>query len=206
MTATSATASKKYDFPFEFSPDSKQDRDFLNRLEFISGLKEILTIRQVHALEHATVWVLSELANSGTARASNESIGGMSTPQGFYLYGAVDPSQLDRAVETALQRITSGEWDLAVHPRCGTNLSVAMTLTAGLAVGISMLLPPKPIEQLLGLGIAVTAATQVAPELGILTQKYLTTAIPFNLRVINISVTKDLWGHTAHFVQVSWID
>ena len=206
MTTTNTTASGKYYFPFEFSPDSQQDRDFLNQLEFIPALKEILTIRQVHALEHATVWVLSELADSGTAKASNESIGGMSTSQGFYLYGAVDPFQLDRAVEIALQRITSGEWDLAVHPRCGTNLSVAMSLTAGLALGISIFLPPRPIEQLLGLGIAVTAARQLAPELGILTQKYLTTAIPFNLRVINISITKDLWGHTAHFVQVSWID
>lgn len=206
MTVTSPTASGKYHFPFQFSPNSKQDRDLLNQLEFLPSLKEILTIRQVHGLEHATVWVLSELANSGTTKASNESIGGMSTPQGFYLYGAINLSQLNQAVEKALQRITSGEWDLAVHPRCGTNLSVAMTLTAGLALGVNMLLPPRPIEQLLGFVIAVTAATQLAPGLGDLAQKYLTTAIPFNLRVINISLTKDLWGHTAHFVQVSWIN
>ncbi len=206
MTTTTSTSSVNNQFPFNFSPHPTQDSDFLKQLEFFPGLKEILTIRQVHALEHATVWVLSELANSGTATASNESIGGMSTPQGFYLYGAVNPSQLDRAVQTALQRITPGEWNLAVHPRCGTNLSVAMTLTAGFALGINMLLPPKPIEQLLGLGIAATAATQLAPELGSLAQKYLTTAIPFNLRVIDISMTQDLWGRPAHFVQISWLN
>ena len=206
MTANSSTFSDNYQFPFDFSPNNQQDTDLLKQLEFIPGLKEILTIRQVHALELATVWVLSELANSESAKLSNESIGGMSTPQGFYLYGAVNPAQLNQAVETALQRITSGEWTLAVHPRCGTNLSVAMTLTAGLALGINMLLPRRPIEQLLGFGMAVTAATQIAPELGSLAQKYLTTSVPFNLRVVNISVTEDLWGRPAHFIQISWIN
>ncbi|NES68602.1 MAG: hypothetical protein F6K24_26925 [Okeania sp. SIO2D1] len=206
MTASTSTSSGNQQFPFNFAPHATQDSDFLQQLEFIPGLKEILTIRQVHALEHATVWVLSELANSGNSTSYDESIGGMSTPQGFYLYGSVNPSQLEQAVEVALQRITSGEWNLAVHPRCGTNLSVAMTLTLGLTLGINALMPRKPIEQLLGFGIAATAAFQVAPELGNLAQKYLTTAIPFNLRVVNISVTQDLWGRPAHFVQVSWLN
>ncbi|MDJ0553742.1 MAG: DUF6391 domain-containing protein [Microcoleaceae cyanobacterium MO_207.B10] len=206
MTATASTSSGTNNFPFDFSPHATQDSDFLRQLEFVPGLKEILTIRQVHALEHATVWVLSDLENSGTTTDSNESIGGMSTRQGFYLYGSVNPARLQQAVETALQRITSGEWNLAVHPRCGTNLSVAMTLTAGLAMGINLLLPRKPIEQLLGFGVAVTAATQLAPELGSFAQKYITTAIPFNLRLINISATQDLWGRPTHFVQLSWIN
>ncbi|MGB3507728.1 MAG: DUF6391 domain-containing protein [Microcoleaceae cyanobacterium] len=213
MTATASTSSGTNQFPFDFSPYATQDSDFLRQLEFVPGLKEVLTIRQVHALEHATVWVLSELENSATTTATfhgtslqNESIGGISTPQGFYLYGSVNPAQLQQAVETALQRITSGEWNLAVHPRCGTNLSVAMTLTAGLALGINMLLPRRPIEQLLGIGIAATAATQLAPELGSLAQKYITTAIPFNLRLIDISATEDLWGRPSHFVQLSWIN
>lgn len=206
MTASTSTSFESQQFPLNFSPHPTQDSDFLQQLEFIPGLKEILTIRQVHALEHATVWVLSELANSGNSTSFDESIGGMSTPQGFYLYGSINESQLDEAVEVALQRITSGEWDLAVHPRCGTNLSVAMTLTLGLALGINALMPRKPMEQLLGFGIAATAAIQVAPELGNLAQKYLTTAIPFNLRVVNISVTQDLWGRPAHFVQVSWLN
>jgi hypothetical protein len=206
MTATTSTSSGTNQFAFDFSPHATQDSDILRQLEFVPGLKEVLTIRQVHALEHATVWVLSELGNSVTRAVSNESIGGMSTPQGFYLYGSFNPAHLQQAVETALQRITSGEWNLAVHPRCGTNLSVAMTLTAGLALGINLLLPRRPIEQLLGFGIAATAAIQLAPELGSFAQKYLTTAIPFNLRVVDISVTQDLWSRPTHFVQVSWIN
>ena len=134
----------------------------------------------------------------------NELLGGLSTDQGFYIYGEVNKMNLQRAVRLALQRLKSGEWDLAVHPRCGTNLSVGMLLTFGLAVSFHLILPKEPIGQILGLGAAATAATQLAPELGILTQRYITTAIPFNLEVVDITVTQDVWGRTAHFVQVRW--
>jgi Domain of unknown function (DUF6391) len=130
----------------------------------------------------------------------------MSTDQGFYLYGHVNTSQLRQAVQSALQRISSGEWDLAVHPRCGTNLSVAMLLTAGFAVGINLVLPRGPILQLLGLGAAATAAAQLAPDVGALAQRYVTTAIPFNLSVVDISAIHDFWGREAHFVRLRWVE
>ena len=187
-----------------------QDADLIKQLPFIPGLKEILMLRQVHALEHASVWVLSESESSGNTSASkaalvdNELLGGLSTDQGFYIYGEVNKMNLQCAVRLALQRLRSGEWDLAVHPRCGTNLSVGMLLTFGLAVSFHLILPKEPIGQILGLGAAATAATQLAPELGMLTQRYITTAIPFNLEVADITVTQDVWGRTAHFVQVRW--
>ena len=187
-----------------------QDADLIKQLPFIPGLKEILMLRQVHALEHASVWVLGESESSGntsafkTALVDNELLGGLSTDRGFYIYGEVNKMNLQRAVRLALQRLKSGEWDLAVHPRCGTNLSVGMLLTFGLAVGFHLILPKEPIGQILGLGAAATAATQLAPELGMLTQRYITTAIPFNLEVVDITVTQDVWGRTAHFVQVRW--
>ncbi len=79
-----------------------------------------------------------------------------------------------------------------------------MLLTFGLTVGMHLLLPRTPIEQILGLGVAATAAAQLTPELGILAQRYITTAIPFNLKIVDITVTQDWWGRTAHFVQVRW--
>jgi Domain of unknown function (DUF6391) len=199
-------------FNFDFvAPQPTQDTELLQQLAFIPGLKEILTLRQVHALEHATVWVLSEARNprlsrgvSSNFQVDNELLGGLSTDQGFYLYGEVNISDLRRAVTVALQRLKEGEWDLAVHPRCGTNMSVAMLLTAGLAVGMHLVLPRGPIEQLFGLGFAATTAAELAPNVGALAQRYLTTSIPFNLGIENITMTHDVWGREAHFVKVNW--
>ncbi|MBZ8181153.1 DUF6391 domain-containing protein [Oscillatoria salina] len=196
----------------EPTPQPNQDSDLLAKFNFVPGLKEILLLRQVHALEHATVWVLSETAQSNFSSAGSksstaiddESLGGLSTEAGFYLYGQVNPAHLRRAVMTALNRLRAGEWDLALHPRCGTNLSVAIALTAAI-FGTNVLLSPRePLEQLIGLGVATTTVSQLAPDLGTLAQKYLTTSIPFNLAVEDIYETYDFWGHPAYFVQVRW--
>ncbi len=213
MTSTASAQTENFWGVDFVAPHPRQDADLLQQLPFVPGLKELLTLRQVHALEHATVWVLGERAgipNNGystTARQlENVTLGGLSTDQGFYLYGQLNLPDLRRAVPLALQRLTRGEWDLAVHPRCGTNLSVGMFLTAGLALGAHLLLPRGPIEQLVGLGLATAMATQLAPDVGSLAQKYLTTAIPFNLAIEDITATSDIWGRPAHFVQVRWKD
>ncbi|TAE59122.1 MAG: hypothetical protein EAZ87_10875 [Nostocales cyanobacterium] len=201
-------------FNFDWiSPKPDQDTDLLKQLSFIPGLQEILTLRQVHALEHATVWVLGETKNTYSSprhptnvQFDNESLSGLSTEQGFFLYGDVNISHLRRAVTLAKHRLTSGEWDLAIHPRCGTNLSVSMLLTASLAMGVYVMLPFRPIEQLIGLGIAATTASELAPDLGVIAQRYITTSIPFNLSIENIIFTRDAWGKEAHFVKVKWQD
>lgn len=211
MTNTASAHTGNF-WNFDFvAPQPTQDTDLLQQFNFIPGLKEILMLRQVHALEHATVWVLGERSGIGNARYSttahqldNDTLGGLSTDQGFYLYGQVNITDLKRAASIALHRLTEGEWDLAVHPRCGTNLSVGMFLTAGLALGTHLLLPRGPIEQIIGLGLATAAATQLTPDVGTLAQRYLTTAIPFNLAIEDIAATSDIWGRPSHFVQVRW--
>ncbi|MBW4576170.1 MAG: hypothetical protein KME08_12915 [Aphanothece sp. CMT-3BRIN-NPC111] len=214
MTTASASSQTGNFWNFDFTaPAPHQDADLLKQLSFIPGLQEILMLRQVHALEHATVWVLSDAANflgysrSPTApQLDNEQLGGLSTDQGFYLYGQVNAAQLQRAVRIALQRLTNGEWHLAVHPRCGTNLSVGILLTAGLVLSTYLILPRSPIEQIFGLGLAATAATHLTPDLGSLAQRYLTTSIPFNLAIEDITVKPDIWGRSAYFVRVLWQD
>lgn len=204
MTNTASSPTTNFwDFA---APQPTQDADLLNQLNFLPGLKELLMVRQVHALEHATVWVLDERQATTSSPSDKNSLGGLSTDEGFYLYGQVNTTDLKRAVPTALSRLKTGEWDLAVHPRCGTNLSVGMFLTAGLAIGAHLLLPRSPLEQMLGIGIAAATATQLTPDLGTLAQRYLTTSIPFNLAITDISATSDLWGRAAHFVQVRWQD
>jgi len=189
-------------------PQPDQDAELLKQLPFVPGLPELLMMRQVHALEHATVWVLGELQGSWRSPQpeDNHSLGGMSTERGFYLYGQVELPDLKRAVQIALKRLTAGEWDLAVHPRCGTNLSVSLLLTAGVAMGVSCLLPRGPLEQLVGLGIAAATAAHLAPDLGTLAQRYVTTSIPFNLAVATILPVADPFGRPAHFVRVRWVE
>lgn len=202
-------------FPFEFAPQRSQDSDLLRQLNFLPGLKELLMVRQVHALEHATAWVLTESMpprppsppfSLFPTPAEADQVGGMSTSEGFYLYGRFDAFEVRRATRTALQRIVSGEWNLAVHPRCGTNFSVGILLTAGLTIGTSLVLPREPIGQLLGLGAATMTALQIAPELGGWAQKYVTTSIPFNLAIEDVQYLGERQGFPAHFVRVKWIE
>ena len=117
-----------------FYPRQTQDSELLQQLGFIPGVKDFLMLRQVHALEHATVWVLSSLDKSKTPTEDNETIGGLSTEKGFFLYGDINPLKLRQAVRIALTRLQRGDWDLALHPRCGTNSSVAIALTTGMVV------------------------------------------------------------------------
>ena len=192
-----------------FQPQSDRDSQLLEQLGFLPGLKEILMLRQVHALEHATVWMLSDLeqkrqSSEASIHADNETIGGMSTEKGFYLYGEINPLKLKRAVCLALNRLKQGEWDLALHPRCGTNVSVSMLLTTGAILTTYLLLPREPLGQLLGLGFSTTVANWLAPEIGMSVQKYLTTAIPFNLKIREIAETVDNLGRPAHFVSLQW--
>ncbi|MBW4533900.1 MAG: hypothetical protein KME09_08165 [Pleurocapsa minor HA4230-MV1] len=190
-----------------------QDTELLEQFGFIPGLKEFLVIRQVHALEHATVWMLGDAVNSKKTKlstsylsADNETIGGLSTEKGFYLYGEINPLKLRRAVNLALIRLQQGEWNLALHPRCGTNSSVAAMLTAGMAVTAHFALPRSPFHQIMGMGLAAITANYLAPDLGIYVQKYITTAIPFNLKLQKITQIRDKSGKVSYFVKLNWIN
>lgn len=154
-------------------------------------------VRQVHALEHATIWVLAE--------QTQIHLGGASTDRGFFVYGQVDSGDLLRAAHQALRRINQGEERLAVHPRCGTNLSVGVLLTAAMSLSVGMFLPRRPLSQLLGVVAAAFAAAQVAGELGAITQRHLTTSIPRNLEIVGVKTLTDWLGRRSHFVEVSYI-
>jgi hypothetical protein len=78
-------------------------------------------IRQNHALEHATITILSQ-------RVPNLSVSARSSTDGFIVFGDVDLGELRRASEEALSRLQAGEAELAIHPNCGTNLAVGVSL------------------------------------------------------------------------------
>jgi hypothetical protein len=122
--------------------------------------------RQNHALEHATFTILATMdpTLSVSARSNNN---------GFIIFGDVDLGLLRRALDEALARLLAGEAQLAIHPNCGTNL----------AVGVSMM----TIGTLLGMAssnnrtrVASAAASSVAGwmsarPLGEYVQKHFTT-------------------------------
>ncbi len=127
----------------------------------------ISTVRRNHAIEHATVHVL-------TARDPSACLIGRADMTGFNIYGEVSPDALEAAAREALARLQSGESALAIHPRCGTNLVVVGLLTALAAV---FALGRKPsLKKIPDAILATTFAAFVAQPLGLTLQQRVTTS------------------------------
>jgi len=127
----------------------------------------INALRQTHALEHATLTLLSQ-------RYPGVRLAGRSTPGAFIVYGDLPTAAVRQASEEGLARLQAGEHKLAVHPQCGTNLAVGGTL--GLLVPLLGLGARSRLVRwaslLLGLGAAIVAAQ----PLGRLAQQHVTTS------------------------------
>lgn len=89
--------------------------------------------RQHHAIEHATIHVLTSKGRSGT-------LSGISDPMGFTIYGEAETEEVRQAVGNALLRLQAGEHELAIHPNCGTNL-VTTALLATFAATLASIGP-----------------------------------------------------------------
>ena len=88
-------------------------------------------IRQNHALEHATITILGRMIPSLSVSARSSS-------DGFIIFGDVDLGLLHQALDEALKRLQAGEAELAIHPNCGTNLAVGVSLiTLGTLLGMT---------------------------------------------------------------------
>ena len=149
-------------------------------------LSEIISrVRRNHALEHATIHVLTERYQPFSAQ-------GNATLRGFHLniYGDIGIEAVSQAVDEAYDRLQEGEKKLAVHPNCGTVLLTTATMAVLAAQGTfafeqrrqkrsafspSVLfnaLPSAVLAVTLALiisrpiGLAVQAAYTVEPELG----------------------------------------
>ena len=92
-------------------------------------------VRQHHAVEHATIHVL-------TWRHPYARIVGRSTHTGCLIYGHLPTAEVADAAAEALARLQRGEAHLAVHPRCGTNL-VVTSVMAGTAAFASGPIPAR---------------------------------------------------------------
>ena len=145
-------------------------------------------VRQNHALEHATIHVL-------TRRNPYTRIVGRSTPSGFLIYGPLDTQEVVGAASEALARLQQGEAYLAVHPRCGTNLAVTSVLAGAAAfVGTSVGRPRSKLDRLPVALMAATLAAIVAQPLAHRIQEEVTTT-PYVEDVYIDSVTRQERGN-----------
>ncbi|GAB1422521.1 hypothetical protein MASR2M15_27550 [Anaerolineales bacterium] len=128
----------------------------------------VLQTRRNHALEHATIHLLSR-------RYRN--LSGRSSENGFIMFGNVPEAQVETATKEALKRLKAGESQWAIHPNCGTNLlTTAFLVTLSGAVGFygsSFTSLPKRFTWVM---ILMMLALLYSPFLGADLQKYITTA------------------------------
>ncbi len=87
-------------------------------------LNELISrTRRNHALEHATIHMLSRRYKGFNAQ-------GNSVHDGFFLniYGNIPERAIQEAVAEAYDRLQGGEHGLAIHPNCGTVLLTTATM------------------------------------------------------------------------------
>lgn len=154
----------------------------------------IMRIRRNHALEHATIHVL-------TQKHRPIKVVGRSTFSGYHLYGDLETDVVAAAAHEAYARLKGGERQIAIHPNCGTNLVTAGSL-AGLAtfavLGSSK---KRRFELLPNALLAATAAVILAQPLGPQLQTHVTTSADLGELVIKGIHRQDRRGLVVHFVE-----
>jgi hypothetical protein len=142
-----------------------------NKLNQLLNLAPVLRIRRNHALEHATMQVLAQ-------KNARLSLFGYSDLEGFSVVGNLSTDELTAAVNEALARLKAGEWQLAIHPHCGTNF-VAGGVVAGALAWLAMARSSgglgKRLERLPVVMALVTLGTMLAQPLGPWLQARVTT-------------------------------
>lgn len=125
--------------------------------------------RRHHGIEHATIHILSE-------QDPSLALYGRSGPRGFLIHGEVATEAVRGAVVSAIERLQQGEWSLAVHPNCGTNL-VTGGILAGLAAMASTSGRGRSLwDRLPSAIVGATLALYLARPLGFLVQERITTS------------------------------
>jgi len=147
----------------------------------------IQAVRQNHALEHATMHMLSR-------HNPYLQLMGRSMATGFVIYGQVDTQTMANAASEALCRLQRGEAHLAVHPRCGTNLAVTSLLAGTAAFGASTLGRARSrFDRLPAALLAATVAALIAQPLAHRVQEHITTSPHVEGLVVD-SITREERG------------
>ena len=152
-------------------------------------------VRQNHALEHATISLL-------TQRHPRSVLRGRSTATGFYVHGDVSEQDLLECAEEALLRLRNGEPEMAIHPRCGTNLAVA-GMMAGLSSVLVGEIPPRRNKYSRAI-LASLVSLFLAPPVGMYVQKRFTTQTPVDEMRIIEATRRGKLGGGSFFVRTAF--
>ncbi len=124
-------------------------------------------IRRNHAIEHATINVLEQLAGQQL------NISGLSQEDGFYIAGIQNAEMVEEAAIRGLNLLKQGNCQLAIHRRCGTDIAIANFITALI---FFILLFTTGMFSILNIVIALLLSNLISPYLGEYVQKYFTTS------------------------------
>jgi hypothetical protein len=148
-------------------------------------------VKQNHALEHATIVLLSK-------KYPDVRLSGISFAAGFFVFGDLPTEAILPTAQQALNLLRTTSPELAIHERCGTNLAVAGMLTGLSAMAVARL--RRPYSTVNNVILASTAALVLARPLGLQVQRFVTTQTP-NPSMCIIKVTpRTIFGAPAHFV------
>jgi hypothetical protein len=157
----------------------------------------LVAIRRNHALEHATIHVLAD-------RPTCRGVAGRSDWAGFTLYGQVSTADVVSAVGQALDRLRAGEEQLAVHPRCGTNLATGAVLIGLTSYASLRGRKRSRAERALQWMVGIAAALFLARPLGVRVQESITTSPAVgSLRVVTVRRVErgSMIAHRIHTAQ-----
>src|SRR5947207_14400687 len=147
--------------------------------------------RQNHALEHATIVLLSK-------KFPDVRLAGVSSALGFFVFGDLPTEAILPAAQEALHLLRTTQPELAIHERCGTNLAVSGMLTGLSAMAVARM--RRPYNTVNNVILASTTALVLARPLGLTVQRYLTTQTPNeSMRILTVTPMQVL-GTPAHFV------
>ncbi len=115
-------------------------------------------VKQNHALEHATIVLLSK-------KYPDVRLSGISFASGFFVFGELPTEAILPTAQEALNLLRTTNPELAVHERCGTNLAVSAMLTGFSAMAVAKM--RRPYGNANNVILASTAALVLARPLGL---------------------------------------
>lgn len=148
-------------------------------------------VKQNHALEHATIVLLSR-------QFPDVRLAGISFAAGFFVFGELPTEVILPTAEEALTLLRTTSPEMAIHERCGTNLAVTGVLTGLAAMTVAKM--RRPYNTVNNVILATTAALILARPLGLTVQRYVTTQTPNDSMVITGVRALTVFGSPAHFV------